>query len=82
MSEADALRKAWIRLVQKALNSVGHIRGEMYEVITGDYETYDRICDDLRIMIERLQSADDERFLRGEGELADAERRRLEQFGV
>lgn len=82
MSEAGELRKEWIRLVQKVLTSMGHIRGEVYAVITYDAETYDRICDDLRIMIERLEAADPERFLRAEDELANAERRRLEQFGI
>lgn len=82
MSEAEEERKEWIRLVQKVLTSMNHLRGEVYEVITSDTETYDRICDDLRTMIERLQSVDDERFLRAEDELANAERRRLEEFGI
>ena len=82
MSDAEALRKEWIGLVQKVLTSMNHIRGEVYAVITYDPETYDRICDDLRIMIERLQAADPERFLRAEEELADAERRHLEEFGI
>lgn len=59
-----------------------HLRGELYEVITGDDETYVRICDDLRIMIERLEAADDEAFLRAEESVANTERRRLEAFGI
>lgn len=82
MNHAGTLRKEWIDHVQKTLLRMKHLRGEMYAVITDDDETYDRICDDLRIMIERLEAADAERFLRAEDELADAERHRLEQFGI
>lgn len=76
------LRANMIDHIQKALSRMQHFRGELYEVITSDDETYVRICDDLRIMIERLEAADDERFLRAEQELLDAERRRLEAFGI
>jgi len=77
-----ALRANMIEHIQAALRRMVHFRGELYETITGDEETYVRICDDLRIMIERLQAADDERFLRAGQELLDAERRRLEEFGI
>ena len=76
------LRKEWIDHVQKTLLRMQHLRGELYEVITGDDETYVRICDDLRIMIERLEAADDEAFLRAEESVANTERRRLEAFGI
>ena len=76
------LRKEWIDNIQKTLLRMIHLRGELYEAITGDGETHDRICDDLRIMIERLEAADDEAFLHAENAVADAERRRLEAVGV
>ena len=76
------LRKEWIDHVQKTLSRMQHLRGELYEVITGDDETYVRVCDDLRIMIERLEAADDEAFLRAEESVANTERRRLEAFGI
>lgn len=82
MSKADELSKEWIDHLQKTLLRMQHLRGELYEAITGDKETYVRICDDLRLMIERLEAADDERFLRAEQEIYDTERRRLEAFGV
>lgn len=82
MSKAGTLRKEWIDHVQKTLLRMRHLRGELYAAITDDAETYDRICDDLRIMIERLEAADAERFLRAEEELANAEQRRLEEFGI
>lgn len=76
------MRKEWIDNLQKTLLRMTHLRGELYEAITDDNETYDRICDDLRIMIERLEAADDEKFLRAEEAVNDAERRRLEAFGI
>jgi hypothetical protein len=82
MSMAVELRKEWIEHVQKTLLRMNHLRGELYEAITDDNETYVRICDDLRIMIERLEAADDEKFLNGEEAVNDAERRRLEAFGI
>lgn len=82
MSEAERLRKEWIDSIQKTLLRMRHLRGELYAVITDDHETYDRVCDDLQIMIERLGSADGEQFLRAEGALHDAEQRQMEGFGV
>lgn len=82
MSNAAEMRKEWIDHLQKTILRMKHLRGDLYEVITGDDETYVRICDDLRIMMERLEAADDERFLRAEQELCYAERRRLEEFGI
>lgn len=79
---AETERKEWVDLIQKVLVRMISIRGEMYAQITGDNETYVRVCDDLRIMIEHIQAADGERFLRAADELVDAERRRLEEFGI
>lgn len=82
MSEAERLRKEWIDHIQKTLLRMRHLRGELYAAITDDHETYDRVCDDLATMIERLQAADAEQFLRADDTLENAERRRLEEFGV
>lgn len=82
MSMAGELRQEWIDHVQKTLLRMSHLRGELYEAITDDDATYNRICDDLRIMIERLEAADDEKFLRAEEAVDNAERRRQEAFGV
>ena len=82
MSAAGELRNEWIDNLQKTRLRMIHLRGELYEAITGDSETHDRICDDLRTMIERLEAADDEAFLRAEDAVNDAERLRLEAFGI
>lgn len=76
------MRDAMIERLEKTLTSFSRLSSEVYKVVTQDEFSCNVVTDTLKQMIANLRAADDEEFLRAEGNIADRERRRLEGFGV
>lgn len=79
---ATEMRQAMIERPQKVLTSYTRFDANLYEAITQDAESDAIFTATLKRMINALGEADDEAFLHAEESVENAERRRLEQFGI